>query len=387
MSDIVVNKKTESMIETQIVMKIPARNAIVCPIQIGMNLLATPEKWLPDDWQKKRIVIITDETVHKIYGKYLLEVLKEAKPLLFSFIPGEQSKNAQTKLAIEEKMLEAGCDRQTLLLTLGGGVVGDLAGYIAATYMRGISYIQIPTTLLAMVDSSVGGKTGINVPQGKNLIGAFWQPVCVVVNIDCLKSLPEIHLINGLVEAIKMFCTNDAEYFKYVDKELNRVLQKETTVLKNIIERAIQIKVNVVSHDETESNLRMILNFGHTIGHALEQVTHYSILHGYAVAIGILVEAKISHLSGFLSVEDYNAIESLFYKLKISLNPLKTMDCDAIIQATKVDKKIRNNQVRFVLLQRIGKVYHENDIIAHPVSDEIIIKALKEVGGMQDGRQ
>lgn len=384
MSDTVLDAQP---IENQIVMKIPPKDAIMCPIQIGAALLAKPDQWLPDHWQKKRIVIITDHTVSKIYGESLLDRLKEAVPLLFSFIPGEQSKNAQTKLEIEEKMLEAGCGRETLLLALGGGVVGDLAGYIAATYMRGISYIQIPTTLLAMVDSSVGGKTGINVPQGKNLIGAFWQPACVVIDIHSLKSLSDVHLVNGLVEAIKMFSTSDAEYFNYVHVELDRVLHKEMSVLKKIIERAIRIKVDVVSRDETENNLRMILNFGHTIGHALEKATDYTILHGYAVAIGMLVEAKISQLMGLLSDADYNVIQLLFAKLKISINPLKNIDCDVIIKATKVDKKIRNNQVRFVLLKKIGEVCNENGLIAHPVSDEMIMKALLEVRGMQNGGQ
>ncbi len=213
MSHTIDHKLDASLITKPIMMNIPASKAFTYPILVASDLLAHPEKWLPTDWQKKRLVIITDDNVNKIYGKHLSTILEQAKPLLLSFMPGEKSKNSQIKLNLEQRMIQAHCDRDTLILALGGGVVGDIAGFIAATYMRGISYIQIPTTLLAMVDSSVGGKTGINVPQGKNLIGAFWQPTCVIADMNCLSTLPQVHLINGLIEAIKMFATSDAKLF------------------------------------------------------------------------------------------------------------------------------------------------------------------------------
>src|SRR5579862_7344926 len=293
-SEIIKTKNTTrpaSTRGTQIMMAIPAKKSMMYPIRVGMNLLSSPEKWLPDSWEQKKLVIVTDDTVDHLYANHLLKQLKNANPLLFTFPAGEQSKSAEIKSKIEEKMIQANCDRDTLLIALGGGVVGDLAGFIAATYMRGISYIQVPTTLLAMVDSSVGGKTSINTPQGKNLIGAFWQPKTVVADIHCLKTLPEVHCVNGLIEAIKMFLTNDADYFHYVNTHLDRFFHKDEIVLQKIIERAVQIKVDIVSQDETEKNLRMTLNFGHTIGHALEKITGYAILHGFAVALGILIEA------------------------------------------------------------------------------------------------
>lgn len=363
----------------QIIMQIPSKKSIVYPIMVDSDLLINPDKWLPNDVYNKRLVIITDNNVNKIYGEKLSNTLHQYKPLLLSFSPGESEKNYQTKNLLEEKMLQQYCNRETLILAMGGGVVGDMAGFIASTYMRGISYIQIPTTLLAMVDSSVGGKTGINTPLGKNLIGAFWQPICVVADLICLKTLSQTHIINGLIEALKMFLTNDANYFIYAKKNLNDILNKDIATLKKIIEQAIKIKVNIVNQDEKEMNKRMILNFGHTIGHALEKITNYTMLHGYAVALGILVETKISQLLGFISDEEYHIIKSLFFQLNISGEPLKNMDNDKIIEATQSDKKMKSNNVRYVLLKKLGEVYNDDNFFAHPVENEIVKKALLDV--------
>ncbi|MHB1946964.1 MAG: 3-dehydroquinate synthase [Gammaproteobacteria bacterium] len=363
----------------QIMMQIPAQKPISYSIRVGSGLLANPEEWLPSNLHTKRVVIITDDNVNKIYGVKLSNTLNRYQPLLLSFSPGEKSKNYQTKHLLEEQMIQHRCNRDTIILSLGGGVVGDLAGFIASTYMRGISYIQIPTTLLAMVDSSVGGKTGINTQQGKNLIGAFWQPSCVVVDLNCLTTLSQTHIINGLIEALKMFITNDVNFFHYVSDNINSLLNNNIAILKKLVERAIKIKVNIVSDDEKEINQRMILNFGHTIGHALEKITDYTMLHGYAVALGILVEAKISQLLGFLPNEEYQMIQSLFLQLNISGQQLKNMNSDEIIQATKSDKKIKSNHVRYILLKNLGQVYYEDNIFAFPVSDEIVNTALIEV--------
>lgn len=365
----------------QIIMEIPARQSFSYSINVGFDLLSRPEEWLPRDSHTKRLVIITDDNVNKIYGEKLSHALSRYEPLLLSFVPGEKSKNYQTKHLLEEQMIQHHCNRDTLILALGGGVVGDLAGFIASTYMRGVPYIQIPTTLLAMVDSSVGGKTSINTHQGKNLIGAFWQPSCVVTDLNCLMTLSQEYLINGLVEAIKMFMTNDANHLNDLINNINNILQKDISILKNIVEQAIKIKVDIVSQDEKESNQRMILNFGHTIGHALEKMTDYTMLHGYAVALGILVESKISQLSGFLSNEEFLIVQQLFSKLNISGSQLKNMNFDEIIQATKADKKIKSGHVRYVLLKKLGQVCQENNTFAHPVSDEMVKNALLDVSG------
>lgn len=363
----------------QILMKLPPQSPIHYTIHIGENFLQHPGQWLPDDYHNKKIVIITDDTVSKLYGLQLSSALAAHKPLLLSFAAGEQSKSASIKQTLDEKMIEHHCTRQTLILALGGGVVGDMAGFVASTYMRGIPYIQIPTTLLSMVDSSVGGKTGINTSQGKNLIGAFWQPQSVIADINCLASLPQTHIINGLVEAIKMFLTNNKIQFETVTQHLDHVLAKNKETLISIVQQAVKIKADIVMADEKENHQRMILNFGHTIGHAIEKVMNYNLLHGYAVALGILVEAKISQLSGLLSADEYQIIKSLFSRLEIMGNQLQKMSAEQIIQATKFDKKIASSEVRYVLLKNIGEVYVKDNQFVHPVADKLVERAIREV--------
>lgn len=363
----------------QIKMQIPAQNQINYEIHVDQNLLSHPEKWLSQISHHKKLVIITDETVNQIYGKKLSSLLSDFNPLVLSFSPGEKSKQAETKQYLEEKMIEHRCNRETVILALGGGVVGDMAGFVASTYMRGIPYIQIPTTLLAMVDSSVGGKTGINTSHGKNLIGAFWQPQSVIADIDCLTSLPKDHMINGLIEAIKMFLTNDRNNLAYVSSQLENFFDQKIETLKYIVSHAIKIKADIVMKDEKENHQRMILNFGHTIGHALEKITNYNLLHGYAVALGILVEAKISELSGLLTSGEYESIKTLFARLGITSAQLREMDTQEIIMATKVDKKIRHSDVRYVLLKNIGEVYERDNQFAHAISDEMVKQAIGEV--------
>lgn len=354
---------------------IPEASASTYPIWIGANLLSDLGLWMPAN--KSRVVIITDYWVRDRYGLTLEEGLKKAghRTLLLSFPPGEQSKNSQTKIELEERMLEASCDRNTLVIALGGGVVGDLAGFVAATYMRGIDFIQIPTTLLAMVDSSVGGKTAVNTPQGKNLIGAFWQPKAVVSDVLCLQTLPRKDFIHGLVEAIKIFLTSDVKSLNYLDENLNRVLDLDEDILVPLIHQAVQHKATVVEKDEKEASLRVILNLGHTIGHALENLADYRILHGHAVALGILVEAKIAELMGFLQREHYSFIKSLLERLNIFAYDLAAYDVDEIIQRTQSDKKTQAGLVHYVLLKGLGQVHSIHNQFAHPISDEIVRKA------------
>jgi len=366
---------------SEIILRLPVKQVANYPIKIQENLFPHPDQWLPDNCNNKKLVIITDDNINKIYGAKLFEIFNKYDYLIISFSPGEMKKNYQTKQFIENKMLQNNCDRESIILAIGGGVVGDLAGFVAATYMRGISYIQIPTTLLAMIDSSIGGKTGINTEQGKNLIGAFWQPLSVVIDTNFLSTLSLEHIINGLIEAIKIFLTSDQDSFYYLNNHVDDILQNNFFSLKNIIERAVQLKVDIVTQDERESGPRMILNFGHTIGHALEKVLNYNILHGYAVGLGILVEVKISELLGLLKSEDYQIIRELFLKLNISGEQLKEININEIILATQSDKKNLKNTVRYVLLKNIGEVYTKNKLIVHPVSDDIVKQAIFIVSG------
>lgn len=363
-----------------ILVTLPATKAYSYPIYVRNNLLATPRKWLPPAYQNYSLVIISDNTVKKLYAQVLFKTLKKQnkRVWLISIPAGELTKNTNMKQYIEEKMLKQRLMRDTLILAVGGGVVGDLAGFIAATYMRGIPYIQIPTTLLAMVDSSVGGKTAINTPLGKNLLGAFWQPKAVIADVNCLQTLPQKQLINGLIEAIKMFLTNDKNSFIYTNKNLEKIMLHDERVLKNIISRAIKIKSKVISADETENHQRMILNFGHTIAHALEQVTQYRMLHGFAVAYGILIEAKISQLLDLLSAEQYAEIRFLFSKIGIFGSDLRLISKQKLLAATKLDKKMRGGKTRYILLRSIGQVYYHNTF-AHPVADQVVKQALLQV--------
>lgn len=361
----------------KIVVQLPSSGKANYHINIGDGVLSSWQLSLVKHCQSKQVVIITDETVESLYAKQFSEKLKSNgyKTLILSIKPGEESKVASTKEFLELEMLKANFDRHTLLIAFGGGVVGDLSGFVAATYMRGIKYIQIPTTLLSMIDSSVGGKTSINTPYGKNLIGAFWQPKEVIMDLNMLNSLPKVQIINGIVEALKIYLTSDAKSFAYASLNLNKVLRRDYSKLQLLIRRAVRLKVAVVRADEREENLRMILNFGHTIGHAIEKLSNYQILHGYAVGLGILVESKISQLMGILSDTNYDLIASVFARIGISKDMLSPFESEDIIMASVGDKKNKGGKIYCVLLKDIGEVYTKNDKYATAIDEEYIHKA------------
>lgn len=354
---------------------IPGKATSTYPVWIGAGILQQTLLIIPEHC--KQLVVVTDHIVKKHYGNDLFHLLKNKgyKPLLLSFRAGEKTKNITTKCRLEERMFRQRCGRDTFILALGGGVVGDLAGFIAATYMRGIAYAQIPTTLLAMIDSSIGGKTGIDTLYGKNLIGAFWQPKAVIADINCLHTLPRTQMINGLIEALKVFLIKDAVNVYYLQSHVDTILNGDSHSLHYLVAKAVQNKSEIIQKDECEINLRMTLNFGHTIGHALEHLSQYRLLHGYAVAYGILVEAKIAELLGLLSTKSYQLIRSIMETLGIYAHDLKKWDVNAIIQATKLDKKNTINQVNYVLLQDIGVVHQQNNRFAHPVPDRVVKNA------------
>lgn len=364
-----------------ILVQIPSRKAYSYPICIGKNIIEHIPRYFPE--RRNKIVIITDDTVKALYATTLQQSLNEMgyKTLLLSFAAGEASKNGHTKSGLEEKMLSEACDRDSIILAVGGGVVGDVAGFVAATYMRGIDYIQIPTTLLAMVDSSVGGKTSVDTPQGKNLIGAFWQPLAVIADTTVLRTLPLEHIINGLIEAFKMFLIDDADSLAILDKNLEQILERDETLLNEIVQRAVRIKAKVVAQDEREHNLRAVLNLGHTIGHALEQITDYTLLHGYAVALGLLLEAKIAECMGYLGSQQYLFIKNLLQRLNIQVSDLRKFNINTILQKTKLDKKKRDEKVHYVLLNSLGSVHEMSNQFAHVVEEEIVRNAFSEITG------
>ncbi len=333
--------------------------------------------------QAHHYIIICDSTVKKLYGTALLKNLRTSGYLtdLISFSAGEKFKNESTKSKIERQLFQKKCGRDTMIIALGGGVTGDLAGFIAATYMRGISYIHVPTSLLAMVDSSIGGKVGIDTEFGKNLIGAFWHPQAIIVDTEVLKTLPEQHFRNGLFEIMKIFLTHDVKAFNYFQKNLAKILARNSIILNKIITRAMQLKIQVIEKDERENGERATLNCGHTIGHALEKLTNFSLLHGYAVGFGMLLESKISELSGVLSVQGFQEIADVLSNLGITSTEFRKISKKIkpvdLIQAMQHDKKNRSGQINFVLLKAIGKVKIDQGKFVHPVLPTMIKKALQ----------
>ena len=361
--------------------RLPSAKASSYSILIGAGVIQKLPKWLARHAKMRKVVVISDRTVMKHCGAVLLKTLKGHAPIVITIPAGERSKSHRIKQDIEHQMFKKGCGRDSIVIAFGGGVVGDLAGYVAATYMRGLPYIQIPTSLLAMVDSSVGGKTGIDTPFGKNLIGAFWQPQVVMADTHFLRTLPKAHIVNGLIEAIKMALTHNAKEFNYLLTHVDKALQGNPAVLSHIIERAVRTKAGVVGRDEKESNERMVLNFGHTIGHAIEHLSNYRMMHGIAVALGILLEAQAAELLGLLNAQAMDAIEDLFAKLTITPQALKTFQVDKILRATQLDKKSKSGQPRYVLLQDLGRVYKDMMAYAHPVSDAIVRKSYQLLTG------
>lgn len=305
-----------------------------------------------------RGMILTDERVDRLHTYPLQQRLVEAG-LKYprSVVPsGEESKSREALFHVYDDAVEAGLDRKSVLLAVGGGVIGDLGGYAAASYMRGIRYVQVPTTLLSMVDSAVGGKTGINLPQGKNLIGAFHQPSLVVCDLNTLKTLPPREYRSGLAEVIKYGIIYDRVLFDFIADHLDAALAADLIVLEHLVSRSCMIKAEVVSQDETESGLRAILNFGHTLGHAIEAVAGYGkFLHGEAISVGMVYAARLSCALTGLKPEEAGRIEQLFTRAQLPVKA-KGLSWDALRKAMSVDKKSAGGLPRFVLAREIGRV-------------------------------
>jgi 3-dehydroquinate synthase len=350
-------------------------------ITVGEGLLARLPNILKESQPASGYVVIADETTARLFGRELLASLRASnlKAILLPIPAGESSKSQKHKTELEQAMLKADADRRSVVLALGGGVVGDIAGFVAATYMRGIPYIQLPTTLLAMVDSSIGGKTGIDTRQGKNLIGAFHQPSAVLADVNVLKNLPDAEIRNGLIEAAKMYITSDAESFTFLERNLDKALARDLRVLSEVISRAVSIKAGVVERDEREGGERTVLNFGHTIGHALEKLSDYALPHGQAVAVGIAVETELAYNLGRLSKKDLSAIQTILKKLQAPISVLEKFSLAEIVKATKGDKKSIGGQTRCVILKEIGKVEENEGRFVEIVSDSELKKAIFSV--------
>ena len=325
------------------------------PIYIGEGLLSQIQLIEPH-LKQKHVAVVTNTTVAPLYLDSLLSLLKQHGIKAFPIIlpDGEAYKNQETLNLIYDALLKEKCERTVTLIALGGGVIGDITGYAAATYLRGVPFIQIPTTLLSQVDSSVGGKTGINHPMGKNMIGAFYQPQCVIADIETLKTLPPREFSAGLAEVIKYGLIRDEAFFDWLEKNIEGLMKLNPSLLIEAIERSCQNKADVVEMDEHESGIRATLNLGHTFGHAIENAMGYGVwLHGEAVATGMVMAANLSKLMGWLKDTEFNRIVKLLTEAKLPIDPPKISE-DQYLHLMSMDKKVVDGKIRLVLQKGIG---------------------------------
>lgn len=328
------------------------------PIHIGPGLLRQAELIVPH-LPQPRVAVVTNTTVGPLYLKTLMDALQSAgvEVLPITLPDGEQYKNWETLNQIFDALLTHRAERKTTLIALGGGVVGDLTGFAAACYQRGVPFIQVPTTLLAQVDSSVGGKTGINHPLGKNMIGAFYQPRLVLADTETLNTLPDRELSAGLAEVIKYGLIRDLPFLTWLEANMERLIARETEALTHAIYHSCRNKAEVVAADERESGQRALLNLGHTFGHAIEAGMGYGVwLHGEAVAAGTMLAAELSRRLGYLTDADVGRIAALFERARL---PVKApaLGVETYLAYMGVDKKVEGGRLRFVLLRRLGEAF------------------------------
>jgi 3-dehydroquinate synthase len=325
------------------------------PIYIGAELLKEP-KVLLSHIRGSQVLVVSNETVAPLYLSPLLDALSDFSVSRVILPDGEQYKNLQVLSDIYDRLLEDKHNRTTTLIALGGGVVGDMTGFAAASYQRGVDFIQIPTTLLSQVDSSVGGKTGVNHPLGKNMIGAFHQPRCVIADISTLNTLSDREMSAGIAEVIKYGLIADANFFAWLEKHIDELLERDPAALAYAIEVSCRTKADVVSADEREGGVRAILNLGHTFGHAIETAQGYgSWLHGEAVAVGTMMAAEMSCKLGWLESATVKRIEQLFVRARLPVGPPAGMTVSNFLQLMSVDKKVLDGNLRLVLLKMLGK--------------------------------
>lgn len=324
---------------------------------------------------EKKLCIITDSKVNDLYSEAVCEVLKDKckKVVVFSFPEGEQSKTLDTVKNIYEFLIQNKFERKDMLLALGGGVVGDVTGYAAATYLRGIDFVQIPTTLLAQVDSSVGGKTGVDFDQYKNMVGAFYMPKLVYMNLSVLHSLDDRQYYAGMAEVMKYGLIKSAPFYEWLIDNMYEIHERDLETLEEMIVKSCTFKKLVVEKDPTEKGERVILNLGHTIGHAIEKAKNFELVHGECVALGTVAAAYMSWKKNYLSMDEYYEIRDMFvpFNLPISIDDINP---EEILELTASDKKMEGNQIKFILLKKVGKA-----IIDTTVTKEEILAGINEI--------
>ncbi len=345
------------------------------PIIIGDGVIEQTARLLGEKYQGDKILLVSDENVFSLYGDKVKSLLENSgfKVICYKLPPGEKAKRIHNLQEGYNILIENNFNRDNLIIALGGGVVGDLAGFLAATYMRGIFYVQMPTSLLAQVDSSVGGKTAVNHPGGKNLIGAFYQPLLVLIDPGFLETLPERELKTGLAEVIKHGLISDSNFAHYLREHRDDIFNLETDILTYIINKSCSIKAQIVSQDEKEEGIRALLNYGHTIGHALEAAAGYGkYTHGEAVAVGMIGAGRLACELGYLNSESVNYIEELIIAYELPGSFQYKEDIEEVYQALFRDKKVKDNRLRWILLEGIGEAH-----IKQGLDSEIILKVME----------
>ena len=345
------------------------------PIYIGSDLLGQTELYRRHI-KSRQVIVVTNETIAPLYLPKVLKSLHGYDTQQVILPDGEQFKTLDVVGKVFDQLLTSKFGRNATLIALGGGVIGDMGGFAAACYQRGIPFLQIPTTLLAQVDSSVGGKTGVNHPLGKNMIGAFYQPQCVIADADVLDTLDDRQLSAGLAEVIKYGLIRDPDFFDWLESNMSALLSRDKKTLSYAIERSCINKAEVVAEDETESGVRATLNLGHTFGHAIETGVGYgAFLHGEAVAIGTCQAADLSRRLGWLNDNDIARIVSVFKKARLPVNPPTGMDAEQFLDLMSVDKKNSDGKIRLILLEQIGRA-----TLPMNVNQQLLEMTLKSYG-------
>lgn len=353
-------------------------------IEIAPGALETLGVRVAQRVPEHRVAIIADQAVAALYGNAALAAFGSTTPtpLLLTFPSGEKHKTRQTWSTLTDQLIAAGCGRDTVVVALGGGVTGDLAGFVAATYLRGVPLVQVPTSLLAMIDSAIGGKTGVDTAAGKNLVGAFHHPTLVLADPRLLTSLPSKEMRVGLAEAIKHGVIADPAYFGWIAANLRQILHADTpddATQLHLVQRSVEIKVQVVRQDEREGGLRKILNFGHTIAHAIEQVTAYGLSHGEAVAIGMVAEAVLAERLRLAERGLADAIATVCDAAGLPVRLPDGVSPAEVVTATRTDKKARAGQVEFALPRAMGEMAGSATRYGVRVSDADTLRALEHL--------
>jgi 3-dehydroquinate synthase len=346
-------------------------------IHIGFGLISEFGQRLRQVVAGDKLVIVTNPVIEDLYRTVIKQNLNNCgfEVTILKVPEGEEQKSLQNASALYGELSNCHAERTTPILALGGGVIGDLAGFVAATYLRGVPFIQIPTTLLAQVDSSVGGKVAVDYNKLKNKIGAFYQPKLVVTDIETLHTLPQRDIVNGMAEIIKHAIIWDKKLFDYIENNINKIKALDTEVIEELIVKAVKIKAEIIEKDEKDINIRNILNYGHTIGHAIETLSEFKLKHGEAVAIGMVTAGRISSKLGMLSLNELSRMKEIIKKVGL---PTKVPEfgIDQLIEAMRHDKKVLAGKIRFVLLDSIGKAM---------VFDDVSLSLVKEVLNDHDG--